>query len=522
LRKKALSIAFLIAIMVGCSALVTALHIGVAQSDANVTDKNVTGIIASNQTWTQANSPYTLTGNVLVYNGVTLTIEAGVTVNLGNYYIEVNGTLQAIGSSTNLITINAGTSGYLTFTVFSTGWDDASSSGSIIEDAVVNAPLNLYNSTKIFEDVVNDGIAVPDSFSSYPTVMPQISNNFIQGGINVGTYENALILNNTITGANGIVLSPSFGGVNPGQGTIIGNTISGCGTGINIGGGGSGSPTLSQVVQNNLIVNNSVGIEIYTFIISSYPTIQNNTIAGNGIGISVYLGDPVSNPINPTIVGNNIYNNANYNVEDQIPYSVNATYNWWGTTNSQAINQTLYGRYNDFNLGIVSYTPFLVSPNIQAPTYIASSAGVGGSIAPSGIVRLNYGDSKTFKITPSTGYYIANVLVNGTAVGAVTSYTVQNIQGATTISATFAPNPTPAPSPSPTSSTSSSSSPTASATASPSPTPTASSPSQFSVSEFPSFLVVLTVFVAVSLSIVVLVTVRKSRMCLNNPVEENG
>jgi len=42
----------------------------------------VGGIITSDTTWTDTNSPYTLTGSVTVNPGVTLTIEPGVTVDL--------------------------------------------------------------------------------------------------------------------------------------------------------------------------------------------------------------------------------------------------------------------------------------------------------------------------------------------------------------------------------------------------------------------------------------------------------
>ena len=70
---------------------------------------------------------------------------------------------------------------------------------------------------------------------------------------------------------------------------------------------------------------------------------------------------------------------------------------------------------------------------------ITASAGAGGSISPSESISVNYCDSQTFNITANTGYYIVDVTVNGSSVGAVSSYTFNNVQAAYTISATFAP-----------------------------------------------------------------------------------
>ena len=73
---------------------------------------------------------------------------------------------------------------------------------------------------------------------------------------------------------------------------------------------------------------------------------------------------------------------------------------------------------------------------------ITASAGAGGSISPSKSISVNYGGSQTFNITAKTGYYIVDVRVNGSSVGAVSSYTFNNVQAAYTISATFALEPT--------------------------------------------------------------------------------
>ncbi len=73
---------------------------------------------------------------------------------------------------------------------------------------------------------------------------------------------------------------------------------------------------------------------------------------------------------------------------------------------------------------------------------ITASAGTGGSIAPSGAVSVSSGTSKTFAITPNTGYRVAGVLVDGTSVGAVTTYTFSNVTANHTIAASFAANTT--------------------------------------------------------------------------------
>ncbi|HIJ88177.1 MAG TPA: hypothetical protein HPP97_10945, partial [Desulfuromonadales bacterium] len=69
---------------------------------------------------------------------------------------------------------------------------------------------------------------------------------------------------------------------------------------------------------------------------------------------------------------------------------------------------------------------------------ITASAGSGGSII--GPATATYNSSATYTITPSAGYYIAGVTVDGVAVGAVASYTFTNVTANHTIAATFAVN----------------------------------------------------------------------------------
>jgi len=68
---------------------------------------------------------------------------------------------------------------------------------------------------------------------------------------------------------------------------------------------------------------------------------------------------------------------------------------------------------------------------------INTSSGIGGSISPSGTISVNYGDSKTFTITPYSGYKISNVKVDSTSVSTVESYAFTNITSNHTISVVF-------------------------------------------------------------------------------------
>ena len=66
--------------------------------------------------------------------------------------------------------------------------------------------------------------------------------------------------------------------------------------------------------------------------------------------------------------------------------------------------------------------------------------GEHGSIPP-GTGEVDYGSSPTYTITPDTGYEVADVVVDGDSVGAVTSYRFTNVTAAHTISASFAVHP---------------------------------------------------------------------------------
>jgi hypothetical protein len=438
--------ALLIALMLGSMVLVFSVHFSTVQAATEFS-----GIITSDVTWTKANSPYVLNGTVEVGSGVTLTIEAGATVNLNTYYIQVNGTLHARGTTQDPIVINSTNQGIvdfaqIIFTQNSTSWTEQNSTGCIIENSIlILNTISIENSS------------------------PKISNNNFtsntgQGNGITSTGGAPIILNNTIRGTTyGSISGISCGG----NALVASNIISGWSTGI--------SASNTSTIQGNLIVNNKgalsgqgSGIQIT----GGSPTIMNNTIAKNNVGVAITDATAGQNPPAPVLIGNNMQNNSQYNIRLSLgtspsPYNINATYNWWGTNDTQTINQTIYDFKNDLNLGNVTYVPFLNAFDPPAPTYIDASAGVNGVIIPSGIVRLSYGANQTFNITANTGYHTADVTVDGSSVGAVSLYHFTNVQIGHTISATFALTPTPTPTPTAT--------PTPVATPTPTPTPIVSS-----------------------------------------------
>jgi hypothetical protein len=137
-------------------------------------------------------------------------------------------------------------------------------------------------------------------------------------------------------------------------GTITGNIISG-GSVAGIC-QADGFFSMSATIERNVIVNNQFGILTRTN--NDDSIIRDNTITHNKIGIC----GPTSRQ---TITGNNIQDNSQYNLQAG-QTTATAKNNWWGTTDSQAISQTIYDNKDDFNLGKVAFEPFLTEPNSQA------------------------------------------------------------------------------------------------------------------------------------------------------------
>jgi len=103
---------------------------------------------------------------------------------------------------------------------------------------------------------------------------------------------------------------------------------------------------------------------------------------------------------------------------------------WSGALTGLTTPQTLYMNGNK-----------AVNAQFTIHTYtITATAETGGSITPSGAIQINYGGYKNFTITPTTGYHITDVLVDGGSIGAASWYNFTNVITNHSISASFAIN----------------------------------------------------------------------------------
>ncbi len=192
-----------------------------AQATPNPAATFVTGVISSDTTWTKVNSPYNITGAVIA-KGVTVTIEPGTVIYVNAFEgLGVIGTLRAIGTSNEPITLNGdfrmrapvfGSSSYngiLSFSNESQPWDDKTGTGCIIENTnIVSLSVYIHNATIKLNNNVFSGyyeyhrlwIEGGNSIVTNNRILADTigaDNNFPQSG------------NNTVIGSGGVSYTPN-------------------------------------------------------------------------------------------------------------------------------------------------------------------------------------------------------------------------------------------------------------------------------------------------------------------------
>ena len=422
--------AILITLMICGLAFVGSMHFGAAQSGTNVN-----GIIGSDTTWTETNSPYNLTETVTVNNRVTLTVEAGATINLNGYHIEVNGTLLAEGTGANQIHINdngnMGSIG-IAFEPLSSAWNEQTGAGCIIENTVGFGWIIAVNdsSPNISQ---NTGIDIYVTGGS-PTIW---KNTF---SISMGYYID-------VEGGSPTISDNAFEGfMGTGVGYVYGIYLSGSNTAVisdNTFNGAfnsaiilnSGTPTVERnLIEDGSPNNNNpsgVGITIY----DANPLIENNTIANVPVALNIYYESPATPP-SPTIIYNNFENNSKNtvflgqltDVHGLNAPNIAASNNWWGTINQQAINQTIHDSKDNSNLGTVNFIPFLTkqnteatpNPNVTVPTPSPSATSISGpssSTLPSLTPSASQSNQPT-SLPIKTLIFVMAIVIIAAAVGA--------------------------------------------------------------------------------------------------------
>ncbi len=184
----------------------------------------LSGVLSGdNLTWTKENSPYKVTGNILVEDGCELVIEPGIKVYFtGNYYIKMNGSINAVGTSDEPILFTKSASYTGTWAGIRIGGGSMTAndytyvSGNIIKYAdfsYASTPLTLSNSTYVdhckFMDCSNS-VSVGSSSVIISSILEQgvdftsgsskIINNYIKKNFYL-QYSYVTAKNNTVEDA---------------------------------------------------------------------------------------------------------------------------------------------------------------------------------------------------------------------------------------------------------------------------------------------------------------------------------
>jgi hypothetical protein len=319
----------------------------------------VWGGIYSNTTWTLANSPYVVNGDLVIFDGVTLEIEPGVEVLVdANLYIEVRGRLKAWGTPEKRITIKGNTTGNeLNF------WKGIKFIGTNTSSPKHQADLkhcNISNArTAIDMDIAYQG---PYTFRNCSFTYNNEVNE--DGGMHGVLFDSCYVGHNK-KGINGF----QFGGrVTNSLFEANGIGIDGTDSVINCRFYNHTQVALQPYgyTANCEVMNNKIGVKALFNSVNN--TFINNVVKDNEIGLEIMSYFNSHNFQNNTICNNSVYN-ISLTTQMSNPNLANTC---WCTTDSAAIRSKIHDGYVDVTKGLVSFMPVRTDCNSGISTSISN------------------------------------------------------------------------------------------------------------------------------------------------------
>ena len=246
-------------------------------------------------TWTKAESPYTVTGNISVAKTKTLTIEPGVTVRFAgpfSFTVGYRATLKANGTAQEpiLFTATNKTEGWLGIRFINAGKDD------VLQYCTIEYALKPYTGTNDWKDLMGGAILCAEgstagdgtSTPSSPTIDHcLISHCFaLNGGAIACMDESKAVVSNSVILDNAAEFYAGglfiYGYAQP---TITHNVIAG--NNGYIGGGIYNFWAAPTIVNNTIVHNRGVGMYLdasyYYYFSTSAASVRNNIIWENEI-----------------------------------------------------------------------------------------------------------------------------------------------------------------------------------------------------------------------------------------------
>ena len=362
-----------------------------ASSQTTFAQTVVSGGIYNNTTWTLANSPYLITGPIVVFPSKTLTIEPGVVIKVqGGFspttgypknYLEIRGNLVAVGTANAPIIFaidSISSPGYWYGIVIKSAQGATASLNYFTLDhsyyGIDNQNLNATDSISLkgctfSNNLMAFAISGPLSLDSCFFINNTNSFKGSQYGINatnctfsdnqtaVGYFSTVTNLTNCIFENNEFAIVSTAGGLV--TDCVFNNnyyaffddyannfTLSNCSFTNNV--------IAIRLIKYSSITNSNFSNNGLAIGLGEGMFVQNCNISNNQTGIKTW-GQFMPGQIIMDVKDNLICNNTLYNVENATDLNLGLEKNCFCSTDSTVIENLIYDGYDDITRGLYNY-----------------------------------------------------------------------------------------------------------------------------------------------------------------------